>query len=51
MTLPTKVSLVITGVSLGVVVAFAADMLFFQGDFMARSLKHHQPTCGQGCHG
>lgn len=51
MTLYTKTCIALFGVSIGVVVVFAADMVMNSGRFIAHAVHSKTPECSGACHG
>lgn len=45
-----RLTIAFMGISFGVLVVFAADMLINQGRWMANSVRTNHPTCGNTCH-
>jgi len=51
MNLYTKICLALFGVSVGIVVVFAADMTLNSGRFFAHAVHQRSPECSRECHG
>lgn len=45
-----RISIALMGISFGVLVVFAIDMLINQGRWMAHSVRTNHPNCGNTCH-
>ena len=46
----TKICIALFGISVGVVVVFAADMTLNSGRFVAHALHARTPECSNSCH-
>lgn len=51
MSLTNRICIGLTGIAFGIVVLFAADMIFNGGRFVAHTVHAKHPDCSGTCHG
>lgn len=51
MSLYTRICIALFGISVGIVVLFAADMTINGGRFVAHAVHQKTPECSGACHG
>lgn len=51
MSLYTRICVALTGIAVGVIVLFAADMVLNSGRFVAHAFHDGHPGCSGSCHG
>ena len=51
MSVYSRICVALAGIAAGVVVLFAADMLFNAGRFVSHTVHERTPNCSSGCHG